>query len=427
MPFWLGIAVVTFVFALGNNTPIFPALFRNVPTFDLFQAPVRWHIWTVFALSVLAGIGTQAWGRGHWLFFGTRLATAGGIGAALLAYFVAPNIIPLDDPDTRQNVQVLINAVVTTGLLGAGAGALTLLQPERESRRYPWWVLVVLVFVAVDLGWAAQGLNPTVTAAFYDRQQADDAGTRAYWPEEAESVVAFETYLPFDDYRVATDDWRGFRASELPNLNLLDRWHLFNNFEPLKVGHYAAYLDLIEAQLPNADSLLQAAGVDALYDEAGQQTTLENAATRAWFVEAACWHEDDSALVEALTDADWQPGRQVHLVGAGECPALADEAQPVGTVTLLEDFGNRVGLEVESEAGGWLVLADTDYTGWTVLVDGQPAEIQRANLAFRAVNVPAGAQTVEFVYRPGWLLPGAALSLAALVVALGLLRWRRPD
>ena len=77
-PFWLGIAVIAFVFALGQNTPVFPFLFRNVPTFDLFQAPVRWHIWTVFALSVLAGIGTQAWGRGHWLFFRHAVGNCGG-------------------------------------------------------------------------------------------------------------------------------------------------------------------------------------------------------------------------------------------------------------------------------------------------------------------------------------------------------------
>ena len=47
--------IVGFVFALGVNTPIFPFLYRNIPTFNLFQGPVRWHLWTVFGLSVLAG------------------------------------------------------------------------------------------------------------------------------------------------------------------------------------------------------------------------------------------------------------------------------------------------------------------------------------------------------------------------------------
>ncbi len=169
VPFWVLVALIAFVFALGSNTPVFPFLYRHVPTFDLFQAPVRWHLWTVFALSVLAGIGVQAWGHGHWLLFGTRLAIAAGIGAALLALFVAPTVIPTPkDPDTAMAIQVLVNAVALTGILGAGAGVLTLLQPERDAPYYRWWSLGVLLLVAADLGWAALGLNPTTGADFYD-------------------------------------------------------------------------------------------------------------------------------------------------------------------------------------------------------------------------------------------------------------------
>lgn len=423
IPFWSVIALVAFVFALGENTPVYPFLFNNVPTFDLFQAPVRWHLWTVFALSVLAGIGTKAWGRGHWLFFGTRLATAGCIGAVLLAVIVAPRIILVDDPETAAGLQVLINAVTLTGLLGAGAGALTLLQPEYENRRYPFWALAVLLFVAVDMGWAAQGLNPTVPAAFYDRlETVDQDNARAYWPVEAESTLIFDTYFLFDDYRVAVDKWPAFRASSAPNLNLLDRRYLFNNFDPLRVGHFAQYIELIEANLPDANALLQAAQVNAVYDETGTHQALDFPVARAWFVESLCWHSDAAGVIAALTDADWQPPRQAHLVGEGDCPSLAEEAEPPGTVTLLEDFGNRLGMLVETESGGWLVLADTYYPGWTALVDGQPTEIQRANLNFRVVNIPAGAQAVEFVYRPAWLLPGTFVTLAALIITLALFR-----
>ena len=59
-------------------------------------------------------------------------------------------------------------------------------------------------------------------------------------------------------------------------MNLLDRWHLLNNFEPLKVGHFAEYIDVIEDQLPQADALLQAAGVDAIYDNTGRLIALES-------------------------------------------------------------------------------------------------------------------------------------------------------
>src|SRR5690606_38562193 len=151
--------------------------------------------------------------------------------------------------------------------------------------------------VAIDLVWAAQGLNPTVPAAFYNKLPTDYQD-RAYWPEEAERAVEFEKHLLFKDYRVATENWQAFRASELPNLNLLDRWHLLNNFDPLRVGPFVRYLDLIEVNLPEADPLLQAAQVNVLYDETGARSALELPVERAWFVESVCWHADDASLME---------------------------------------------------------------------------------------------------------------------------------
>ena len=70
-----------------------------------------------------------------------------------------------------------------------------------------------------------------------------------------------------------------------------------------------------------------------------------------------------------------------------------------------------------------LVLTDLFYPGWIAEVDGRPAPIRLANFAFRAVTVPAGTHTVRFVYRPGSLLWGAAVSAAALVMMAGLV-WK---
>ncbi len=70
-PFWLRPLIITLTLvilvsiflALGQNTPVFPWLYHNVPTFSMFQAPARFLIWTVFSLSLLAGLGAQRWRR----------------------------------------------------------------------------------------------------------------------------------------------------------------------------------------------------------------------------------------------------------------------------------------------------------------------------------------------------------------------------
>lgn len=425
VPFWVLIVFISYIFALGQTTSIYPFLFNNVPTFDLFQAPVRWHIWMVFGLAVLAGIGIQAWGRGYWLFFSTRLAIAGGIGAAVLAIFIAPRFL---DVENTTGLQVLIAAVALTGIFGAVAGVLTLLQPERESRGYGWWGFAVLVFVAADLIWAARGLNPTVPAAFYDPlPAADRASGRGYWPADVENYVDFEKYLQFKDYRVAVDNWQRFRASQVPNLNLLDRQYLLNNFDPLQIGHFVAYIDRIEANPQSRDTLLQAAGVGGIYNKDESLQILDHEAVRAWFVESICWHPDERALLDGLLNTTWQPLRQAHLVGTAGCPDLPLQARVPGEILTFHDDSNAVKMDVRTETGGLLVLADTDYPGWTAVIDDSPTRILRVNGTFRAVEVPAGASRVEFSYRPAWLLPGILVSVISLLVMLMLFRLQSPN
>ena len=233
--------------------------------------------------------------------------------------------------------------MVLTGILGAVAGALTLLQPERESKHYSWWAFAVLIFVAADLIWAARGLNLTVPAAFYDRlESVDRAPVRAYWPEKVEREVNFEKYLQFKDYRVAVDHWQAFRASGAANLNLLDRQYLLNNFDPLLVGHFAAYIDLIENNPTARDTLLQAAAVDSVYNEDETRTPLTHEAVRAWFVESICWHADETELESSLANADWQALRQAHLIGMSGCPELPPEAHPPGEILMFQDDGQSV-------------------------------------------------------------------------------------
>ncbi|MBZ0293393.1 MAG: YfhO family protein [Anaerolineae bacterium] len=429
VPFWIVIAGAAFVFALGSNTGIYPFLYRNVPTFDLFQAPVRWHLWTVFTLSILAGVGvTAAWGRGHWLFFGTRLAIAGCVGAVILALVVVPSVIPAETLNT-EGVQVLVRAVSYTAVVGAIMGALTLLQPDQGTQRYGWWSFGVVMLVAVDLIYAAQGLNPTIPSEFYRRLSVveQDSG-RGYWPEgpdKAEYYVKFDVYLQFADYRVAVEEWEAYRDANLPNMNLLERRYLLNNFDPLRVGHFDAYINLIEADEPWQKNLLQAADIDGIYLKSGDKQSTEFEIARAWFVGSACWQEDEAGIIDAISNTDWQPLTQVQLLGEGDCAPVVNA--DVGTVLNIEEQCNSLAIDVENNADGYLVVADTFYPGWIATVDGEPAQIEQANLAFRAVEVPAGARQVRFEYHPAWLLPGMLVSVVSLLLLILLLRIKNPN
>jgi uncharacterized membrane protein YfhO len=64
-----------------------------------------------------------------------------------------------------------------------------------------------------------------------------------------------------------------------------------------------------------------------------------------------------------------------------------------------------------------LVLSEVYYPGWKARVDGLPAESLRADLALRAIPVPAGSHRVEMIYRP-WTVPaGIGISLLSIMGA----------
>src|SRR6185503_6742171 len=142
----------------------------------------------------------------------------------------------------------------------------TLTHPETDTHRwYGLWQIAVWLVIAFDLGYAAQGLNPTTSANLYDRKTTNADYFRAYWSEDAIKAVQYDKFLPFDDYGVVSRQLDAFRSSGLANLNLIDHTSLLNNFEPLLVGSFAQYIDLIEKNPTQRDVLLQAAAVGATY------------------------------------------------------------------------------------------------------------------------------------------------------------------
>ncbi len=422
VPFFALIAIAATLLAFGRYTPLYRFLFYNVPTFDTFQAPARWLLLSVFALSALAGIGTLGWGRGKWTFYGSRLATAGGAGIVAMA-LLAPRFLP-----ENAALETLTAAVTALGSWLVGTAVLTLAQPDSaQQTRLRWWQVAVIVFIAADLAWAWQGANPTVPMRFYN--QRDDISTtngRAYWFEDYEKEV-FNRWLTFNDYSTARDGWQSYRRSMLPNLNALDRVALLNNFDPMRPGGHVRYLELIEAAGPErAGALLRAAGVGTVYSQTappgwtgkpGRWTAPEDA-PRAWLAPDARWFPDQAALEAYLHNESWDPAQTVLLIGeAVEQPPANTDAP--GSVEIIEDE-KGVRLRIEAEAPAWLVLADTWYPGWTVRVDDTATEIYRANLTFRAVRITTGTHDVSFRYNTLRLLPGLLLTLSGLGICLTL-------
>jgi len=92
------------------------------------------------------------------------------------------------------------------------------------------------------------------------------------------------------------------------------------------------------------------------------------------------------------------------------------EPAPKFTVDFHQYAHDNIELEVTTEAPGLLVMSELYTPDWTVQVDGQSAELLRANYAFRAVYIPAGNHNVTFSYRPWAFAAGCGLTILGLFI-----------
>jgi hypothetical protein len=124
---------------------------------------------------------------------------------------------------------------------------------------------------------------------------------------------------------------------------------------------------------------------------------------------------DEQVAFQTLGDATFDPAREVLL------PRGAARAVPLlftGSSRIVRLAPDRVVLEVEASADGHVVLADAFDPGWRATVDGAPAVVERANVAFRAVAIRPGRHRVEMVYRPQAVAQGLSVSGPFLLVTL---------
>lgn len=142
----------------------------------------------------------------------------------------------------------------------------------------------------------------------------------------------------------------------------------------------------------------------------------KNALPRAFVPrETSLVADEEEALLVLRRGIDWR--RQAILVGLpGDRPEAppADGVTPAPTIVeTRERLANRQRYRVLSPAAGYLVVTDLYDRDWRASVNGKTETIRRADLAFRAVPIPAGESEIEFSYRPTAFYQGLRLSLSA--------------
>lgn len=386
---------------------------------------IAYHIvFSLFALPLLGAMGIQQWFAGPRRLY--PLSWALGF-AALVALFLW-GLLSFNSGYIRA---AKLESYVHTQLLLAAAFAaasLFFLGLQCVWNKPKLWITGLTVVLAADLLLATRGLNPTMppslvfprtelTEFLKNQPQPCRIGTgEGNIASGMVAVYGIEEWLGYDGiYPKRIMDFQhklGPGAWEVMEPSCAIRYYLHDpRFEPVFPLDEPGRFEWIET----CDGLEVYENMRAL--------------PRARLVGRYEVAKSADALFTRMLDPDFDPKRVVLVEKAPTTPSPEASSGNLGDALVSHRSTTRCTVEVEATAPCILVVADAYYPGWTVRIDGKPAELFPAYHAFRGVVVPEGRHTVEFSYFPWSFRIGLAVSILALAagafLALAALRRSR--
>jgi len=418
------ITLISFLFALGKNTPIFPFLYRNIPSFDLFQAPTRFTIWAEISLAVLAGIAIDRFRRpeGRSLYW-ARLAAAGcfAITAGSIIAWVYFGEINL----------TFIKSAGKTGLLGLVFTLAMLFGPEEnKDRKKDIWSYIVVGLVGVDLLVAGWGLNPGIDLGFYRINSEQEKHSRKFMYESVEYDLKFDQFFTFESFS-SKNDWEDMYTYSLPNLNMLQRSEMVNNFDPIVQGRYQTWMEEINKQdLSKNEQLMKLMNVGEIIerDGSGQISIIQVANSgdnNLRLVGCALEVEGEAEALNLILEGKVNLDQKIIFDSTYQ-GVISSCNQIQGEIDILEEKPGYLKLNANLEEDSWIFWSQAWYPGWRGEIDGKQADVQRANYLFQAIYSSKGKHEVEFLYRPDSYIWGAGISAVGVAgITGGLIRTRK--
>jgi hypothetical protein len=224
-------------------------------------------------------------------------------------------------------------------------------------------------------------------------------------------------------------DFIGKRVAEWYNLNLLDGLPKVNGAVPLRPASF----DVLERYLYyTAGGHCGRGLVDFL--SVAWLTAPDN--PTEWLVrtnylplitagQKPVFANDDQTL-QGIVANDFEPRTVVYLPESSR-PMVTITNQTTCLVTNATFRLNDVEADVNASGPALVVLSQSYYHLWHAFVDRKPVPLLRANLAFQAVEVPAGQHHVQWVFSDPNLKIGAVISLLSLAICIVIFFRRQQD
>lgn len=454
--------------ALGRYGVVYPALVTLAPPLASLRYPVKAALVMPFAWSLLVAVGLT-----HLREVASRpRRRAVLVGCAAVAVLVAAALafwLPLSAPTwllstaepahvggSQESLRAATGPLAASAALGALA---TGLVARAGSAASTWGVVVLLT---LDLLCAHRTLNPTAPALTFSTPPPILADVPLQGPTrihawDYQTTILGKTYrrlkprVPRDGAPRAEPALAAARARhDFLSPPTAARFGLLGSYDrdwlglqPRGQRNLGLFFQTQE-ETPGALRMLRMAGVSyavALHLEGLEGLELVATAQSAFagpvhlsrvadplpltYAVSGRRIADGLPALRLLVDPDFDPGREVVLAeGRTASPASGFRAQ-----SRLADFRpDFLRVEAELSAAGFLVALVSFDPGWRARVDDKDVKVERANVGFLGVPVPAGRHVVELRYWPRGLSLGLGLTAAtALLSTAALLRRSRAE
>jgi Bacterial membrane protein YfhO len=438
------ITVFALMVALGRHTFVYPLAVRLLPPLGSLRYPSKVMVLVAFGWAALVALGLERLQAGDGRARPRAALVALGLGILAAALAVA----------ARTSLSVILAPACVR--LGAAAGLSFLMAAlcgwGRRRGVSPALAAGLGLLATADLFVAHQALNPTVPAAEVARPPQVVAAML--------SSPAPRRVFVFDYYDIVGKRYRRPGAGSLMAMHddpvsrlegnrdygtasVARAWGISGSFENDPFGLYSGSLTqlammfrvwedtpafLKALRMGNVGHViaLHSEGLEELAPEAVVYSTfavpirlfrVPDPLPRCQVVAAGPVAADNHQSFVILGDPRFDPAREV-ILPPGTVPVTV--GTPVhGDCRIVDYRPDRGRFEVELDAPGYVVLADTYAPGWRATLDGGPVAIVRGNVAFQAVAAPEGKHVLELIYRPQALVVGLWVSAFAwlLVVA----------
>ena len=412
--FYFGLIVIGFLLALGSYGFLYGLFYDLLPPFRLARAPGRAAFLLVFAMPALLGEAVAQW---EWLEWGEKSAgfmrwLVGGTAVAILTSLAATGAVFAAQHPTDTSGRLwhqLGGWGMALVVLLAGGWLLVRYFAEGDAARKRYWLGGLTLLLVADL-WVFG----------FKLVQVGETAVDPLWTD-AKQLIG-ETELRVLPWGISIFEQNGAAQVGLGSVF---------GYNALEVGANIAFASSVPDPRSTAYDILGAGYVVATnplqgVEDGERPLQLLGNTDRVWvyqrgrtlplarLVTQVEIIPDAIAATARVHQPDFDPTTTAILEAEPDCSLQGGDV--AGTAVVTHKSNGTWQIQTNSPTPALLILSETAYPGWQVMVDGVVQEWQTAYTAVRATCIPAGEHTVEWHYQPRSYAIGGLLSLLGLIL-----------